>query len=452
VRTAESRPWWLEEAPPDEPAPPLAGDHTADVAIVGGGYTGLWTALSLKRRDPERRVAVVEAKFVGHGPSGRNGGFLHGWWSSLPSLQEVFGDAAALELARASAGCVAAVRGLDEDVWLREGGLLKVSAAPAQDDEIEHSVQVAAAAGVPEEAVALSSEQVAERCRSPIFRAGVLYRDGSTVQPARLVRALRRAALGAGVELYEQSPARLRHGRVETSDGTLRAPELVLAINAWAVGWRPLARRLTSFGSFVVLTEPVPDLLREIGWTGGEPIIDGRMFLHYFRTTEDGRVLMGSGSGPIRAPGRLWDDRPSVARAEAGLRRLLPALREARIEAAWGGPIDVSADRFPFVGTLPGQRIHYAAGFSGNGVGPSWLAGQVLAARVLGADDEWSRLPLERRTRGLPPEPLKRVGGSLVRAAALRAEQAEEAGRRPALWARAGAAVPRLFGIRLGLR
>jgi glycine/D-amino acid oxidase-like deaminating enzyme len=280
----------------------------------------------------------------------------------------------------------------------------------------------------------------------------VLFRDGATVQPFRLVRALRQAAIAAGVELYERSPARLRGGRVETPQGTLRAPEIVLAVNAWATAWRPAARRLTSFGSFVVLTEPVPELLCEIGWTGGEAIVDGRMFLHYFRTTEDGRVLMGSGSGPIRPPDELWDDAPSVARAEAGLRRLLPALRDARIEASWGGPIDVSADRFPFVGTLPGRRVHYAAGFSGNGVGPSWLAGQVLASRVLGADDEWSRLPLERRTRDLPPEPLKRLGGSVVRAAALRVEQAEEAGRRPALLARAGAALPRLVGIRLGVR
>jgi glycine/D-amino acid oxidase-like deaminating enzyme len=452
VSPGASTPWWLQEAPPDEPAAPLAGERTTDVAIVGGGYTGLWTALALKRRDPELRVAIVEAVAVGHGPSGRNGGFLHGWWSSLPSLVEVFGAGAGLELARASAGCVEAVRALGDDVWLREGGLLRVSATPAQDESIARSAHETARLGATEDAVLLSPEQVAQHCRSPVFRAGVLYRDGATVQPARLVRALRRAALGAGVELYERSPAQLRGGRVETPGGTLRAPEVVMAINVWAVGWRPLGRRLTSFGSFVVLTEPVPDLLREIGWTGGEAIVDGRMFLHYFRTTPDGRVLMGSGSGPIRAPDRLWEDPPSTARAEAGLRRLLPALRDARIEAAWGGPIDVSADRFPFVGTLPGRRIHYAAGFSGNGVGPSWLAGQVLAARVVGADDDWARLPFERRTRALPPEPLKRIGGSLVRAAALRVEEAEEAGRRPASWARVGAAVPRALGLRLGLR
>jgi glycine/D-amino acid oxidase-like deaminating enzyme len=180
------------------------------------------------------------------------------------------------------------------------------------------------------------------------------------------------------------------------------------------------------------------------------------MFLHYFRTTEDGRVLMGSGSGPIghggRVDARFTNDRPTAARAEAALRRLLPDLATARIEHAWGGPIDVSADHLPFFGTAPG-RIHYGAGYSGNGVGPSWLGGQILASLALGADDEWSRLPLVgRRIRPLPPEPLRRIGGGLVRAAILRCEHAEENGRRPSLFARAVRSLPRLFGLRVGTR
>ena len=205
-----------------------------------------------------------------------------------------------------------------------------------------------------------------------------------------------------------------------------------------------------------MLTEPVPTLLEEIGWTGGEPIFDGRMFLHYFRTTEDGRVLMGSGSGPIgfggRVDARFTNDRATAARAEAGLRALLPGLADARIERAWGGPIDVSADHLPFFGSLPG-RIHYGAGYSGNGVGPSWLGGQILASLALRADDEWSRLPLVTRSiRPLPPEPLRRLGGGFVRAAILACEHAEDEGRRPPLVARAGRALPGLVGMRIGTR
>src|SRR5205807_2169809 len=233
----------------------------------------------------------------------------------------------------------------------------------------------------------------------------------------------------AGVELHEGTPVR----RVEDLRG---ARSVVVATNAAASGWRPVRRHVTNFGSYVVLTEPVPELLADIGWTGGEAVVDGRMFIHYFRTTNDGRVLMGSGSGPIGFAGRVdkrfSSDAPTAGRAEAGLRRLLPGLDGARVERAWGGPIDVSADHLPFFGTKRDTRIHYGAGYSGHGVGPSWLGGQILASLVVGADDVWTRLPLAtRRVPSLPPEPLRRLGGGLVRASIMACEAAEEAGRRP---------------------
>ena len=407
----------------------------------------------------------MEAALCGDGPSGRNGGFLHGYWSSLPRARRIFGDGGALAVAQAASAIIPGVREFVErrgvDVWLREAPMLEVSAAAAQDEAIDAAVAAAGALGVEEEAVPIGRDELAKRCSSPRFRRGVLYREGATVQPARLLRALRAAVLDEGVILHERTPmVRLRRGSpnvIEVPRGRIRAREVIVAINAAAAGWRPVARRLTAFGSYVVLTEPVPELLDRISWTGGESIIDARMFLHYFRTTNDGRVVMGSGSGPIgfggRLDGRFTADGPSVARAEAGLRFLLPGLVEARIERAWGGPIDVSADHFPFFGTLPGTRVHYGAGYSGNGVGPSWLGGRILARLALGVEDELTALPLvNRRIRPLPPEPIKRLGGGLVRGAALRAEEAEQAGRRPALPLRAIAALPRVVGLRVGTR
>jgi glycine/D-amino acid oxidase-like deaminating enzyme len=407
----------------------------------------------------------VEAALCGDGPSGRNGGFLHGYWSSLPRARGVFGDGGALAVAQAASAIIPGVREFVErrgaDIWLREAPMLEVSAAAAQDEAIDAAVAAASELGVEEEAVPVGRDELAKRCSSPRFRRGVLYREGATVQPARLLRALRAAVLDEGVTIHERTPmVRLRRGSpnvVETPRGHIRAREVIVAINAAAAGWHPVARRLTAFGSYVVLTEPVPDLLDRISWTGGESIIDARMFLHYFRTTNDGRVVMGSGSGPIGFGGRLDErftaDGPSVARAEAGLRFLLPGLAEARVERAWGGPIDVSADHFPFFGTLPGTRVHYGAGYSGNGVGPSWLGGRILARLALGVEDELTALPLvNRRIRPLPPEPIKRLGGGLVRGAALRAEEAEQAGRRPALPLRAIAALPRVLGLRVGTR
>jgi glycine/D-amino acid oxidase-like deaminating enzyme len=453
-----STPWWLEEAPPDPEEPPLAGDAEADVAIVGGGYTGLWTALTLKQREPALRVTVLEAGRVGFGPSGRNGGFCHGLWASVRWLGDAFGAEAALRTASASTGVFAAIRALGEDVWLRDGGMLKVATTAAQEAAVDRAVRTAADLGVPEEAVPLSREAVAERCHSPVFRRGVLFRDGMTVQPARLVRALRRAALGAGVGLHEETVVTgVERGLVRTRGGHVRAPEIVVATNAWMGGWRPVRGRVTAFGSYVVVTEPAPELLAEIGWTGGEAITDGRMFLHYFRPTEDGRVLMGTGSGPIgragRVDARLFEDEASFRRAERGLRRLLPGLAEARVERAWGGPIDVSSDHLPFFGTVPGGSIHYGVGYSGNGVGPSWLGGQILASLVLGADDEWTRLPLARAgPKPLPPEPFRTPGGALVRRALLAVEEADEDGRRVRMATRAVAALPRVLGLRIGTR
>ena len=461
--------WWLEDALAREgdpsPAPPLTGDATADVAIVGGGYTGLWTALALRERAPELRVTLLEAEICGHGPSGRNGGFVHGYWASLPGVLAVLGEEEALRLAREGEQIIPGIRAWaearGEDVWLVEAGMLEVSAAPAQDGSVEKAAAAAARVGRPDQTVALTPAEVAQRVSSPVFRSGVFYPECATVHPGLLVRALRRAALDAGVTLHERSPViAVRAGspnELETPGGILRAPEIVLATNAALTGWKPASRNLTNFGSYVVLTEPAPEALAAIGWTGGEAIVDGRMFLHYFRTTNDGRVLMGSGSGPIGFGGRIDDrfsrDVPTAARAEAGLRRLLPGLAGVRVERAWGGPIDVSSDHLPFFRTQPGTRIHYGAGYSGHGVGPSWLGGRILASLALGADDDWTRSPLAtRHVPGLPPEPFRRAGGGLVRWAIMSCEAAEEEGRRAPLAARTCAALPRLLGMELGTR
>jgi glycine/D-amino acid oxidase-like deaminating enzyme len=406
-------------------------------------------------------VVVLEAEECGRGPSGRNGGFCHGYWSHLPRLRERFGDEGARAVARAGEGIVRGVREFAEregtDVWLREGGLLRVSAAPAQDASVDDEVDAARELGVPEEAVPLSAEELVTRIRSPRFRKGVYLRDGATVQPARLVLALRRA-VAREARLHEHTRVKdVSDGVVTTGRGRIRAKEIVVGVNAAAAGWKPLRRRLTVFGSYVVLTEPVPELLEQISWRGGEAVLDGRMFLHYFRATNDGRVLMGSGSGPIGFGGkideRFTQDQPTAARAERGLRLLLPDLADAKVTHSWGGPIDVSSDHLPFFGTVPGTRIHYGAGYSGHGVGPSWLGGQILARLTLGVDDELTRLPLvTRRVPKLPPEPFRRLGGGVVRASIMACEEAEEEGRRGSLPARAGAALPRLLGMSVGTR
>jgi glycine/D-amino acid oxidase-like deaminating enzyme len=265
--------------------------------------------------------------------------------------------------------------------------------------------------------------------------------------------------VATGIRLYEQSPVvRIEGQSIHTGQellGSIRADSVVVATNAWMSGWRPVANRVTNMGSWVVLTEPAPDALAAIGWSGHESLTDGRTFLHYFRTTDDARVLMGAGAGQIGFGGhvdqRFFADGAAHRRAEAGLRRLLPGLADVAIERSWGGPIDVSADRLPFFGS--GGRVHFGVGYTGNGVGPSWMGGQILASLALGREDEWTSLPLVgRRPRPLPPEPFRYVGGRAIRSATLACEDAGEAGvPEPPLMA-AIASIPRRLGIPLGTR
>jgi glycine/D-amino acid oxidase-like deaminating enzyme len=422
-----TEPWWTVDAPLDAPEPVLRGEVETDVAIVGGGFTGLWTALALRERGA--RVVLVEAQRCGDGASARNGGFLHGYWSSLPRLVRMFGADAALGLARASTGVYDAVRALGDDVWLNPSGLVLVSASAAHDARLREAVETAHRLGVPEEAVDVTPPIV-----SPRALRAVRYRDGATVHPARLVRALRRAVLDAGVRVHELTPAtELVDGRVVTPLGAVRAPDVVVATNAWS----PATRRYTVFRSAIVLTEPVADLHERVGWRDGEAIFDARSYLHYFRPTLDGRVLMGSASGEI-------------ADAERALRAFLPALSDVPIAARWEGPIDVSADRLPFFGTIPGTRIHYGAGYTGNGVGPSWLGGQLLAAL---ATEQRPDSPLVTRPlASLPREPLRSIGAALVRRAILSIDEAESLGGRPSLVARGVAALPGLLGVTVASR
>jgi glycine/D-amino acid oxidase-like deaminating enzyme len=428
-------PWWREEAPPDEQLPPLEAMVDADVVIVGGGFTGLWTALELKRRRRSTHVLVLEAARCGDGASGRNGGFLHGFWAALPRLVELLGEEDAVAAAREAAGVYDAVRALGEDVWLNENGMLMVATGPAHDAQLDRAVSAAVRVGAPEEAVFVGRDQIP--VRSPAFRGAVRYRDGATVQPARLVRALRRAVLAAGVVVHEGTPVLgLEPSMVRCERGGVRAQEIVVATNASAARW-PAARSIAVFRSAIVLTEPVPDLHERVGWQDGEAISDARTYLNYFRPTNDNRVLMGSASGDF-------------TRAEAALRKIFPTLSDVPIAARWEGAIDVSSDRLPIFSTVPGTRVHYGLGYTGNGVGPSWLGGRILASLVLG--DKTASALSARRVPTLPPEPLRTLGARVVRHALLAIDDAETAGHRPSRWAASVARLPELIGLRVASR
>jgi glycine/D-amino acid oxidase-like deaminating enzyme len=481
VRPGRQRSYWLREALGAEPselaadiaAPPLRGAATADFAILGGGYTGLWTALRLTELAPGARIVILEADICGGGPSGRNGGFVTGWWDELPGLIARFGDSEAVRIAQAvdeaveTIGTWSAANGVD--AAYRHEGFLQVSAAPAQDGAWTEAAEACERLGVADRWHALTSDEVGARVRSPVFREGAFMPGAATVQPAALARGLRRVALERGVVIHERTRAAALGGpRLPASgplttttsstegDGTLVADQVIVALNAWAAGWPAFGRRLVTWSSYVVLTEPIPERLAEIGWTGGEGVADARFTLHYARTTADGRIAIGGGGGRAGFGGRIGrpftHDGGSARRAAEGLRRWFPSLKDVRIEDAWGGPIDVTDDHRPWFGTLPGGRVHFGLGYSGNGVAPSVMGGRILAALAAGRkDDEAASLPIVGTTpRAFPPEPFRYLGARMFREAILRREVAEESGRRPSRISQAISRIPRRLGYHLG--
>ena len=254
------RAWWLREALAAEsaplPAPPLSGELAVDVAIVGGGYTGMWTAWFLTEMAPQLRIAILEADICGGGPSGRNGGFLHGWWENLPYLVELYGADAGLELARSADEVVGGIGAWCEqhgvDAWYTPRGYLRVNAFPATPHDWDGLPDQLARLGAPEQLIHVEPSEVQLICASPPFRAGLMMPSAATVQPARLARGLRRVLLERGVRIHEATEVRRFDPgspvRLTTSDGRVTAYQAVLAANAWASGWPGFRTRVLAWG------------------------------------------------------------------------------------------------------------------------------------------------------------------------------------------------------------
>lgn len=459
------RSWWLEEAlaaEPGPPCPPLDRDTETDVVILGGGYTGMWTAHFLKERHPGTDVVLLERDICGGGPSGRNGGFCNGFWEELDVLVHALGPGGALETCRVAERSIGEIGRWCErhgvDAWYSRNGHMGVATSPAQDGLWHALVEEATRLRV-EWLEELSTEEVRARCDSPVFRAGVFAPRAATLQPARLARGLRRVIAEQGVRIYERTAVRrFRQGppaEAATERGRVRAAYGVLATGAWSSRMRRFHRAIVPRGSYILVTEPAPERLQEIGWTGGEGIYDHRSALHYLRTTPDGRIAFGAAGSTTGVGGglgpRMDYDRLSIERLVRSFRRMFPSFREVPLAAAWGGPMDITGLHLPFFGTLPSGNVHYGMGYTGGGVGPCHMAGRILSGMVLGIEDGYARLPLvSLEPKRFPPEPLLAIGAAIVQEAIVRRDEAQDRGRRPNPVVDLVARLPRRLGYELG--
>lgn len=460
------RSWWLREALVDDvgaPGPPLRGDARADVVILGGGYTGMWTALHLTDLEPGLDVAIVEQDICGGGASGRNGGFVNSFWSDLDYLAHRFGDRPAIALCEAGEDSVRSIgRFLDDhgiDAWYRADGEYLVAASEDQVGRWADDVITADRLGVSEHFEVLDPEEMRSRISSPVFR-GALYRKvGATVHPARLARGMRHVLMERGVRVFEDTPvARFGAGDpalVETPVGTIRAGTAVIALNAWAHHWKRFRRTMVVRGSYIALTAPAPTELEAIGWTDGSGLADMRSAVHYVRTTPDGRIAFGVGGMQPNLARRIgprfaYDER-AVRIAIADLHRMFPRFSNVPIQAAWGGPIDVSGHHLPTFGTLGRGNVHYGHGYTGNGVGPAHLGGRIIANRILGRTDPVLDLPLvDLEPLRFPPEPIRSPGALIANTAIRRKDEAEDAGDESNPFVEFVAKLPRRLGYNLG--
>jgi glycine/D-amino acid oxidase-like deaminating enzyme len=287
----------------------------------------------------------------------------------------------------------------------------------------------------------LSSEEAARLGGSPTHLGGVLESSTATVQPVLLALGLRRVALERGIEIYETSPmTSIDSGtpaRVRTAQGTVTAEKVVLAMNAWSASFPEIRRRLLILGSDIVATPSIPEQLQHMQLDSGLAISDSRRLVHYYRTTLDGRLVFGKGGGRIGNRGNVDDGFAGRSRREqsvaAHLYRTYPQLHGMQPEASWTGAVDYSVTSMPFFAHLENRpEVVYGVGFSGNGVGPSYVGGHILSDLVLDRQSELSTSGLVHAPkRRLPPEPVRWLGGHAVRRALSRKERLEDAGRTP---------------------
>lgn len=414
-----------ELAPRPSLAAAPASDRRVDVAIIGAGYTGLWTAYYLTEADPSLRVAVLESEIAGFGASGRNGGWCSALYPvSLRTLADEHGkhaataQYAAMRESVAEVGRVIERERLDAD-WAH-GGTITLARSRPQLERARAEVSEKAEFGETSE-VLLDAESATAHLRATSVLGAVYTPDCAVLHPAKLVRGLARLVEARGVRIHERTRVTaFSPGRVDTEHGTVEAGVIVRATEAFTTQLPGLARALVPVYSLMIATEPLPDATwKEIGLDRRETFADFRHVIIYGQRTADGRMVFGGRGAPYHWGSRIDPGHDRVPAVFADLRRtlvdMLPVLAEARISHQWGGPLGIARDWHPSVGYDRATGLAWAGGYVGDGVSTSNLAGRTLAALISGSDSPLAALPwVGHHSPPWEPEPLRWLGANLA--------------------------------------
>jgi glycine/D-amino acid oxidase-like deaminating enzyme len=444
---AQVTPFWLDDLPHADPAPPVEGRTEADLCIVGGGFTGLWAALHAKTRDPERDVAVLEAETCGHGASGRNGGFLlasltHGAENGRSRFPEELETLERLGFENYD-GLRNDLERHGIDAEFEETGDLTVALEPHEADAMEEEAEDMRALGHTVDL--FDRDQIQAEVHSPMYLAGLWDRTGAAlVHPGKLARGLRDAAVRAGVRVFERtSVTGLSEAGagvdVATGGGTVSARRVLLATSAYPPLLRSVRRYVLPVYDYALMTEPLDAARREsIGWKRRQGLGDVANQFHYYRLSADDRILFGGYDAVYRFGGPVGDHLDDHDQTFASLAKhffaTFPQLEGVRFTHRWGGAIDTCSRFSVFFGTALGGRVSYATGYTGLGVCATRFGAQVALDLVDGLDTEATRLRYVRsRPVPFPPEPLRSAVVQLTRNRLAAADRHE--GRR-GLWLR----------------
>jgi glycine/D-amino acid oxidase-like deaminating enzyme len=436
---------WLDSVPGSlEPRPPYEGSGEVDVAIIGGGFTGLWTAYYLSRADPSLSIAVLEAEICGFGASGRNGGWASALFSaSHKSVAAVGGRDGAIAQQQAmndtvdEIGRVAAAEQID--CHYAKGGTLSLARTPAQLTRLLAHVEDDKQWGLGDHQW-LGEAKARERLGAAGVLGAAWTPHCAAIQPAMLARGLAEVLVRKGVRLYEGTRV-TSYGprRVHTANGMLHARHVIRATEAWTAGLPGQRRAVLPVYSLMIATEPLPQAFwDEVGWRDRETMTDGRHLLIYAQRTADNRIAFGGRGAPYHFRSRIepsFDREPAVfAELERSLVELFPPLRDARVTHRWGGPLAAPRDWFSSVRYDPRTGLGEAGGYVGDGVSTTNLAGRTLADLVLRKDTALTRLPwVGHRSRSWEPEPLRFLGVNAGRLMAAAADREESLTGRPSV-------------------
>jgi glycine/D-amino acid oxidase-like deaminating enzyme len=414
--------YWLDADPLEpESRPSLVEEIDVDLCIIGAGYTGLWTALIAKERDPDRNVIILEAKETGAGASGRNGGFCnssltHGFINGYNRFKDEMEIVE--KLGRENFNAIEkTIEKYGIDCGWERTGELKVATKPWEYEELKREAALRNSYG--DEVEVLSADQVRSRINSPIYLGALWDEDGTAlVDPARLVWGLERACLSLGVTIYEHSPAEGLHDDgdkviVSTPYGKVRADRIALATNVYDSLLRKTKKYVVPVYDFQLVTEPLSaEQLKSINWSNREGVSEAGNQFHYYRLTKENEILWGGYDAIYNFRGHVnpeYEDEPETyARLARDFLKTFPQLEGIKFTHGWGGAIDTCSRFSPFWGVAMNNKVAYVLGFTGLGVGATRFGGEIMIDLLDGIESEGVKLKMvQKKPIPFPPEPFR---------------------------------------------